>query len=95
MKDGVIQWRDNEIYSRLGKVFIRKTTVRWVHSCSLFALTFVQVFKSKTQLFFRCSKSEKFPLNAAEILQSDRTYESEPILISFSVGPQVLLVLRG
>eukprot|EP01122_Echinamoeba_exundans_P009632 TRINITY_DN3450_c0_g1_i2.p1 TRINITY_DN3450_c0_g1~~TRINITY_DN3450_c0_g1_i2.p1 ORF type:complete len:306 (+),score=14.39 TRINITY_DN3450_c0_g1_i2:343-1260(+) len=79
VKDGVLQWRDNEIYSRLGKVFIRKTSV----------------FKSKTQLFFRCSKSEKFPLNVAEILESDRTFENEPIWISFAPGPQGVQVRSG
>jgi hypothetical protein len=57
--------------------------------CFLLNSFMVQVFKSKTQLFYRCSKSEKFPLNINDVLVSDRTLESEAVSLNFVMGAQV------
>jgi len=63
---------DYEIYSHDDKVYI------WNPSA----------FDSRSQLFFRCPKMNKFPLEVSEILASDETFDGKCLNLKFAVTPQ-------
>jgi hypothetical protein len=72
VKDGSIHWRDYLVYTKNGKLYI------WSKS----------VFKSKTQLYYRTPKNERFPSLLAEGLVSDRRGAEEAVHLNFSQTSQ-------
>jgi len=76
VKDGAIHWDyDNvtyQIYSKDNCVYIWNP----------------EAFKSVSQLYPRCTKSPKFPLEMNSVLSSDEKIDNSPIEITFDTFPQ-------
>jgi len=76
VKDGAIHWNYNnvtyQIYSMDSGVYIWNP----------------EVFKSNSQLYPRCPKSPKFPLEMNSVLSSDERFTNSPIEITFDTFPQ-------
>ena len=68
VKDGMVPWRGYHLFSSMRKVFI------WNK----------QEFQGKTQLYFRCPKSEKFPLHLSDVLISDKKVTGSSISLHFA-----------
>jgi len=47
-----------------------------------------KIFKSASQLFLRCPKSSRFPLEMHSVLSSDEMLDNDPIEITFDTFPQ-------
>jgi len=76
VKDGAIHWEYNnvtyQIYALDTGVYIWNP----------------QVFKSVSQLYPRCTKSSRFPLEMTSVLSSDGRFDNAPIEITFESFPQ-------
>jgi len=82
VKDGAIHWEYNEvtyqIYSHESGVYIWNP----------------KIFKGVSQLFFRCQKSSKFPLDMTSKLSSDVKPNDQAILINFDSFPHGMIVAK-